>query len=311
VLTLCLVCTIYSETAGRIAVTMYIALLFVAAEGERTMGSLFAFPPAADSDLPFARRALDRNRRERGALVNERGKLQKMRADLEARFGAVGQAEQERDALLVRDAQSLVDRLRNGAETTLANFGLKARSVDEKISASVHRAKVAQLAIDAIDRELVNIEAKMAELDELSRFLVNDTILEATASEFADYRTACENLRDSIVRLSALSRVLKPPTHDFVHGANRIAVIAPDFAAADGSELAIVAEPREIARVEAILRRYAEALALDARTPFPDLPEVDTSDDGAIYSDLSAPERRVVDQSIEAPVVRTRPAQHY
>ena len=192
------------------------------------MGSLFAFPPAADS-LPFARRALDRNLRERGGLVNERGKLQKMRADLEAELGAVGQAEQERDALLVRDAQSLVDRLRNGAETTLASFGLRARGIDEKIAASWHQAKVVVLAIEAIDRELVNIEAKITELDELARFLVKDTTLEAMAGEFEDYATACENLRVSMVRLSAVSRFLKPPTHDYLPGASRLAIIAPDF----------------------------------------------------------------------------------
>jgi hypothetical protein len=134
------------------------------------MGAILPFLSGADTDLPFARKALDRNRGERAGLVNERRKLQTMRADLEAKLGTVDEAEAERDALLARDAQSLIDRLRNGVETTLASFGLRARTIDEKIHASLHQAKVVVLAIDAIDRELANIEAKIAELDDSPNF---------------------------------------------------------------------------------------------------------------------------------------------
>ena len=182
--------------------------------------------------------------------------------------------------------------------------------MDERLAASKHQAEVARRAIVAIDVELERLALVDAELAERERFLIADVIRESAAGLHADYSTSAEHLRDGLVRLTALSRFLTPELPDIVPGARRVALAIPDFLGDDG-QTAIVAPAREIERVEAILRRYAEALALDARAPFPTLPDVDTSDDGAIYSDLSPPERRAVDQSLEAPVVRKRPAEHY
>jgi hypothetical protein len=132
------------------------------------------------------------------------------------------------------------------------------------------------------------------------------------ASELADYATACESLRGSIVRLTAVSRFLKPTSHDYMPGADRIAVVAPDFAAADGSELAIVAEPRAIARAEAILRQFAAELLNDPRTPVPEFPPLDATPDPSVsYDQLSAPERLAVDRELKPPEVRKRAAEHY
>ena len=76
------------------------------------MGALIPFLSGADTDLPFARRALDRCQAERAGLKGEVAKLKAMRADLEPKLGVIDQAEHEVDALLNRDAQSLIDRMR-------------------------------------------------------------------------------------------------------------------------------------------------------------------------------------------------------
>jgi hypothetical protein len=267
------------------------------------VASLFAFPPAAASDLPLARRALVRNAAERAGVKGEIAKLQAMRAELEPKLDVVDQTEREVDNLLNRDAQSLIDRMRNNLGAALSMFGSKARDLDERLVASKHQAEVARRAIEAIDRELANIEVKLAELDEREKFLIADVVRESAEGIFDDFSVAADHLRDGLVRLTAISRFLAPETAEYRPGARRIALPIPDFVGSDGlSETVILAPAREIERVEAIIRQYAETLAMDARAPFPTLPEIDTSPDGAIYSDLTAPERRAVDQAFAPPV---------
>jgi hypothetical protein len=270
------------------------------------VSSIFSFPAGADSDLPPQRRALARNSAERAGLIAEDTRLEAMLEKLAAKLGVVDDAERERDDLLNRDAQSLLDKLRDGRDAVLSSFGLRARALDEKIAATRHQAAIVEKTIVAIGVERELIAERIAELDELAEFLVKDSILEATASELVDYTTACEHLRGSMVFLMAVSRVLRPASHDYMPGADRIAVVAPDFAAADGSELAIVAEPRAIARAEAILRQFAAELLSDPRTPLPEL-EVDALDDPSTpYHELSGPERRAVDQAFAPPVNQHR-----
>ena len=174
------------------------------------MGALIPFLSGADTDLPFARRALDRCQAERAGLKGEVAKLKAMRADLEPKLGVIDQAEHEVDALLNRDAQSLIDRMRSGVEAALDLFGGRARIMDERLAASKHQAEVARRAIVAIDVELERLALVDAELAERERFLIADVIRESAAGLHADYSTSAEHLRDGLVRLTALSRFLTP-----------------------------------------------------------------------------------------------------
>lgn len=179
------------------------------------MASIFSFPPAADSDLPFARRALARNAAEIAGLEREVIKLNGMRQRLEADLGVVDVAKREIDDILNKDAQGLIDRLRSGVEATLSAFGSRARSLDERLAASKHQAAIAERAIAAIDVELERLAAVLDELRGREQFLIADVIREATAPVLEDYATCLANMRDCLVYLSAIDRILGPPRHEF------------------------------------------------------------------------------------------------
>jgi hypothetical protein len=220
---------------------------------------------------------------------------------LAGNLNVVDDAERERDELLSKDAQSLLDKLRDGRDAVLSSFGLRARALDEKIAATRHQAVIVEKTIVAIGEERERIAERIEELDAQAEFLVADAVREALESELTDYVTTLENLRSGLVHLTALERVLGPVRHEYEPNA-RVVVVVPDFSG-ERSEQVVMAPEREIAKAESVIRQFRAALSQDARAPAPTFALIDANEDPSVpYHSRSAPERLEIARAFVPPV---------
>jgi hypothetical protein len=286
--------------------------------GPLTMGALFAFPPAADADLPPARHAYARNRAEVRGLENERAKQTGMRSRLEAQLATYENAGAEVDRLLDQGAQSLLNKLRAGFDPVLSTLGGRAADLDARRAASAHSAEIIRRAIAAIDVEIERLEGKLADLAARKSDLIMAVIREAAEGLYVDYAQTLDDLRTSLVRLSALERLLAPPRHDHAPE-SRIVLTVPDFVWSDtAAETVILAPAREIQMAQKVFAALALELESNTMASLGEFPPIDPNEDPDLpYHARSAVERAQITrdtvhtnhQRLETPETRSLAAQ--
>jgi hypothetical protein len=231
-------------------------------------------PFAGSGSLPPARRVLV----NLNAKIDETQKrldvLQAGKARLEGELGRAAEAKAELQNLVDDDAKSLVDRLRNGAQWMLSSFGSsRARELAAQLSASRIEASIGERALASIAEEIADLERQVSELKGRRPDAVNAVLVEVADSWRAEALVAIEDLRNSLVILSALDSVVAQP---------------------------LIAPAASIKAAESIWRHWAADLARD---PLASVDELrfdypnGTEDSGRIpYESLHPAERRIVDQ---------------
>jgi hypothetical protein len=267
--------------------------------------NLFSFPASPDSNLPPGRRALIRNAAAIEAISEKIRQRQSAKAALEVEAAKIPAAERDLAASLDLDAQTLLNRLRNGVAAALSAFGQRAGEIDERIAASRHQAAIARCAIATLDAEIEHLKGELTALQTNKPQLIAEAVAEAAESIVDGYAETLENLRTYMARLGGMERYLGATRH------GRMIAIVPDFTQLEGFDTApVVAPSREIAKAAKAFHAYAERLVHDPRTPLDQLvlPSIDpTPDEDTVYSDMSPIERARIDAEFRAPQMRQRP----
>ena len=244
--------------------------------------------------------------RVKSALAATDGEIERVlvgKEKLAAEMGAGADVEQDFRAKVSGEAASLVEMMKRGVDWTLGQFGSRAtRKTAELLSVSALHSAIGDAALAEAAEELQRLEAKRERLHVAQVAVIRETIREAIQDPLlVEYGGLLEQLQEILPRLKGVERFLTPQSHDYRPDASRIALTVPNFARGDGSDQAVVVEPREIAKVEAHLHAFAGALERDPMAPRPELPPLDASaDPSTTYDQLTAPERAAVDRDFIA-----------
>lgn len=255
-------------------------------------------PFAGSGSLPPARRVLV----NLNAKIDETQKrldvLQAGKARLEGELGRAAEAKAELQNLVDDDAKSLVDRLRNGAQWMLSSFGSsRARELAAQLSASRIEASIGERALASIAEEIADLERQVSELKGRRPDAVNAVLVEVADSWRAEALVAIEDLRNSLVILSALDSVVARGDGSYSPD-KRLVIDIPAVGGLPAQPL--IAPAASIKAAESIWRHWAADLARD---PLASVDELrfdypnGTEDSGRIpYESLHPAERRIVDQ---------------
>jgi hypothetical protein len=211
--------------------------------------------------------------------------------------GRVSDAEAERDALIREDAKSLVEMVKGGFRNALGSIGGRTEALDAKIGASRIKAQIASAAIAQLEEDVARLTAALENLKARKPSLIKAVITESAAGLREDYQTTVDSLREHLTRLVALARMMEPERADWAP-VSRGAIEVPSFTWSDrpAQTLVVIAE-REVRKSADVFGRFATALERDPLAPMPEFEPVDSSpDEGTIYHELSAPERRETDR---------------
>jgi hypothetical protein len=264
------------------------------------MGELVAFSGiVGEPGEPSARSALLRVASTKAATKGALQTLRDSKVRLADELSKASAAAAELDDHLDRDAATLIEWLRSGASFALSRLGgARSQALCARIEATRIEAEVGRRAEAGIDAEIAALEGKLEQLADAEKGLIRETVRETLQPALiADYGTLLAALQEAVARLRGIERYLSPPTSDYVPGASRVAIAVPNFAAGDGSDMAVTIEGREVQKIEAFMCSFAAALAHDPRSPAPELPELDPSPDLSVsYDRLTAPERARADR---------------
>jgi hypothetical protein len=173
--------------------------------------------------------------------------------------------------------------------------------LDEKISVSRQQAEIIRRAIDKIVDELNRIGEVHADLLARKDDAIKAVVSEASATSYANWSQAVENMRQSMIEITGLEKFLAGASgHDYLPD-QRIIVTLPIYGCIGGE---IVANAVQIAGVEAQLKRFAETLAADPRAPAPEI-SIGEEVDQLTYDRLSPGEKRAADAAFSASGVQT------
>jgi hypothetical protein len=252
---------------------------------------------------PSARAALLRVASAMSATEGEIERILVGRSKLEGEMTKAADAKRDLRDRIGAEATSLVEMMKQGASWALGQFGNRLTlKTAELLGVSSIQATIGEAALAEAAEELQRLEAKAERLRVAKAGIIKEVVREALQEALlADYGILLERLQETMARLKGVERFLTPQSHDHRPNATRLAVLVPNFARGDGSDQVIVAEAREIAKVEAHLAAFAAALEHDPRSPAPELPPLDASaDDSTTYDQLTAPERAAVDRDFVA-----------
>jgi len=225
------------------------------------------------------------------------------RDKLDSALGTAADAKRDLAGRIAAEAVGLVAKMKQGTSCALGQTGdrgtLKAY---EKLSVSSVQEAVGAAALEEAGEEARRLEAKGERLRVAQAGVIKEVVRESLQDPLlVEYGDLLAQLQTILPRLKALERFLAPRSHDFQPNAGRLAVLLPIFAGVEGAEQTVVAEAREIAKIEAALAAYAAELELDPMAPCPELPELDQSaDPSTTYDQLSGPERAAVDREFVA-----------
>ncbi len=256
---------------------------------------------SAMTGLPPARQALADHAAEQRAVDDQLRTLRAGKARLESDISAVRGAETELDNLVADEARTLSERVKSGLDWVIGSVtGPKAQRLAEQVSAAKLRSAVGERALGNIENEIAGLEARVADLQNRKPAYVRAAVSEACEGLREDLSTILASLQAAMIQMSALER------HVGIQRLGRVTAVIPDFTWSDGlSETVLLAPEREIKKVEAVIAKFAEALAADPRTPASmlEFPPVDPSPDAnTTYHELSPTERRHLDsQNASAP----------
>jgi hypothetical protein len=153
-------------------------------------------------------------------------------------------------------------------------------------------AEIARRAIAAIENELEILGGKLEALEARKPDLIKAVIRESAEGLYVDYAVAIEHLTESLVRLSALERLLSPPRHDCAPQ-SRIVMTVPDFVWSDtASEQIILAPNRAIKEAQEVFAQLAADLENSAAAQLGEFPAIDPNED----PDLPYHARSLVEQ---------------
>lgn len=220
------------------------------------------------------------------------------RDKLDNALGTAADAKRDLAGRIAAEAAGLVAKMKQGASWALGQTGdrgtLKAY---EKLNVSSIQEAVGAAALEEAASELERLESKRERLLVAQTSVIREVVREALQDPLlVEYGGLLEQLQEILPRLKGLERFLSPQSHDYRPDASRIALNVPNFARADGSEQTIVAEAREVAKMEALLAAYVTELSVDPMAKCPELPELDQSADPSVtYDMLTGPEKRAVD----------------
>jgi hypothetical protein len=250
-------------------------------------------------NVPVARRALADLQVRIERLSADVEKLKAGRRRLAEQMELVTGARNELESLIAQDSISLVDRIKNSVDWAFSGFGgPRATKIAESLAASRLQHTIGQRAKGEIESEIERLEAERDSLLARKPDAIAQAMREAAAGILADDDSIVDHLREVMVQLRGLEVALnveRLPT--------RTVATLPDFRFVDGlPEMAIPAPKLEVEKAADAWRQFARDLADDAmasadRIAFPPVnPNAD--DNVAIYSELSAPERRRVDMKL-------------
>jgi hypothetical protein len=244
--------------------------------------------------------------RVKSALAATDGEIERVlvgKEKLAAEMGAGADVERDFRAKVSGEAASLVEMMKRGVDWTLGQFGSRAtRKTAELLSVSALHSAIGDAALAEAAEELQRLEAKRERLYVAQAGIIKEVIREALQEPLlADYGILLDRFQEILPRLRGVERFLTPQSHEYRPNVARLAVLVPNFAKDDGSEQALVAEAREVAKVESLLAAFAAELERDPMAKCPELPPFDASaDDSISYDQLTPPERAAVDRDFVA-----------
>jgi hypothetical protein len=227
---------------------------------------------------------------------------------LEGELGRAEDAKQDLAGKIAAEVASVIAAMKSGAKWALGQTGNRGTlKAFEKLSVSSIQEAIGEATLKESAEELQRLEAKRERLIVAQTSVIREVMREALQDPLLlEYGILLEQLQTILPRLRGLERFLSPTTHDYRPDAGRIALTVPNFARGDGSEQTIVAEAREVSKIEAVLASYFSSLERDPMAKCQALPELDQSADPSVsYDMLTAPERRAVDAAF-APVTKHR-----
>lgn len=213
---------------------------------------------------------------------------------LEADLSKAEDAKRQLAGLVSRDAASLVDCLKTGAEWALSQFGGQdVKDLASKLAASEHHAAIASLALKSTQDEIARVEGLRETLRSRKSSFVAAAAREAAQGVYDDFLAAQDNLRDAMTAIAGLDAALGNARQ------GRIVATVPDLVGLSGlAELPVVALKSEIDAARSVWRRFVDALSKDPRASADMItfkPHDPNATDNVAYHELHALERRVVD----------------
>jgi hypothetical protein len=242
------------------------------------MNALTIFTPG--NGVPVARRALcdlnEKIARRSADLERLRAGRRKLAEELEVVQGA----QNELAALVDADAHSLIERIKSGIDHALHGVGgRRAQDLAASLAASSIQNQVGEKASAELDSQIA-------------------ALVEVAEGYRADLASVADELRQLLVVLGSLDRIVVKPTGEFIPDRDRrIVVTLPAIA---GVPETIVAAPAStIDRAQRIWRDFASELDSDPLATVETLvfPHVSGTEDSTttVYADYSSAERHQID----------------
>jgi hypothetical protein len=180
----------------------------------------------------------------------------------------------------------------------LASFGsMRAATIVAQLSESQVQAAVGEKALAKVAEEIAALEREVADLKASKADLVRAALIECAGGFRFDLQTALDHLREALVALAAMDRIVAHGDGSFTPN-SRIVVEIPAIGGLQAQ--AVVAPEASIETAMRVWGRFAEILSDNPLASADDMkfPNVDPSaDDGMIsYDRLTKTERARVDQ---------------
>jgi hypothetical protein len=250
-----------------------------------------SLPPARARLVDVTRRISDAERHLRT--------LQTGKAALEREAGRVSAAKAELAQLVDADAQSLVDRLRSGANWALSAITqARTHSVAAQLSQSRVEASVAEAALKSVAEEVAKIERSISEMQEQKQDAVRATLIESAGGFRYDLQTALEHVREALVALVAMDRITSRSDGSYQPN-ERVVIEIPPICGLPAQ--AIVAPDASIASAQNVWEKYSQTVAENPLASVDGIlfPAVNpNADDGRVtYDKLTRTEKARVDQA--------------
>jgi hypothetical protein len=257
------------------------------------MGALALIAP---DNVPVARRLLADLQATIGRRSVDLERLKAGRRRLAEQLEVVDAAKNELASLISQDSRTLMDRIREGIDFGLAGFGgPRATRLAESLAASRLQNEIGSKASAELDSEIDHLAAELETLRSERPAHIRAVLIESAAGLRADYASAIDSARDSMVALAALERATGVERH------GRIVGSLPDFAWTNqvGDRSVSAPEPA-INKAIGVWRRFADALERDVLANAEDFLEFDGAADVGepeivTYERLTSIERRHAD----------------
>jgi hypothetical protein len=261
------------------------------------MNALTIFTPG--NGVPVARRALcdlnEKIARRSADLERLRAGRRKLAEELEVVQGA----QNELAALVDADAHSLIERIKSGIDHALHGVGgRRAQDLAASLAASSIQNQVGEKASAELDSQIAALESEIETIRAQKPAAIRSVLIEVAEGYRADLASVADELRQLLVVLGSLDRIVVKPTGEFIPDRDRrIVVTLPAIA---GVPETIVAAPAStIDRAQRIWRDFASELDSDPLATVETLvfPHVSGTEDSTttVYADYSSAERHQID----------------